>query len=185
MSSELRIFEAIVLVNGQGILRGRVDEVLPEFTQKNLETLIEELNQSWLADGKLIEISLVEDLVRVIVKEEACAYINRLQQSESDQVLGRGTLEVLAIIAAKQPISRPEMEEIRGIQISSRILSGLIKAGWIEKIGSLSTKGNATLYCTTVKLLDDLGVESLSEVFDPRSIAELDSAMLEKKRLGP
>ncbi|HSN63026.1 MAG TPA: SMC-Scp complex subunit ScpB, partial [Azonexus sp.] len=74
----------------------------------------------------------------------------------------RATLETLAIIAYRQPVTRGDMEDIRGVTINSLLLRQLEDRGWVEVIGHRETVGRPALYATTRQFLDDLGVESLA-----------------------
>ena len=76
----------------------------------------------------------------------------------------RATLETLAIIAYRQPVTRGDMEDIRGVTINSLILKQLEDRGWVDVIGHRETVGRPALYATTKLFLDDLGVSSLDEL---------------------
>jgi segregation and condensation protein B len=95
----------------------------------------------------------------------------------------RATLETLAIIAYRQPVTRGDMEDIRGVTINSLLLKQLEERGWVEVIGHRETVGRPGLYATTRQFLDDLGVESLDQL-PILSSGEGEGAMLEQIEFG-
>ena len=105
-------------------------------------------------------------------------YLDRLHPEKPPRYT-RATLETLAIIAYRQPVTRGDMEDIRGVTINSLILKQLEDRGWIEVIGHRETVGRPALYATTRQFLDDLGVESLDQL-PPMDSAAAQSAMLEQ-----
>jgi segregation and condensation protein B len=97
----------------------------------------------------------------------------------------RATLETLAIIAYRQPVTRGDMEDIRGVTINSLLLKQLEERGWVEVIGHRETVGRPALYATTRQFLDDLGVESLDQLPVLSSgEGEGEGAMLEQIEFG-
>ena len=104
-------------------------------------------------------------------------YLDRLTPEKPPRY-SRATLETLAIIAYRQPVTRGDMEDIRGVTINSLLLRQLEDRGWVEVIGHRETVGRPALYATTRQFLDDLGVESLAglpSVGDtPAQIAKLE-----------
>jgi segregation and condensation protein B len=95
----------------------------------------------------------------------------------------RAALETLAIIAYRQPVTRGDMEDIRGVTINSLLLKQLEDRGWVEVIGHRETVGRPGLYATTRQFLDDLGVESLDQLPAMNS-SDGESAMLEQIEFG-
>jgi segregation and condensation protein B len=95
----------------------------------------------------------------------------------------RAALETLAIIAYRQPVTRGDMEDIRGVTINSLLLKQLEDRGWVEVIGHRETVGRPGLYATTRQFLDDLGVESLDQL-PAMSSSEGEAAMLEQIEFG-
>jgi segregation and condensation protein B len=95
----------------------------------------------------------------------------------------RATLETLAIIAYRQPVTRGDMEDIRGVTINSLLLKQLEERGWVEVIGHRETVGRPALYATTRQFLDDLGVVSLDQL-PVLSSGEGEGAMLEQIEFG-
>ena len=73
-------------------------------------------------------------------------------------------METLAIIAYKQPVTRGDIEEIRGVSVTPQVIRTLEERGWIEEVGQRETPGRPTLFASTRKFLDDLGLRSLSEL---------------------
>ena len=90
-------------------------------------------------------------------------YLDRLHPEKPPRYT-RATLETLAIIAYRQPVTRGDMEDIRGVTINSLILKQLEDRGWVDVIGHRETVGRPALYATTKQFLDDLGVSSLNEL---------------------
>lgn len=105
-------------------------------------------------------------------------YLDRLHPEKPPRYT-RATLETLAIIAYRQPVTRGDMEDIRGVTINSLILKQLEDRGWVEVIGHRETVGRPALYATTKQFLDDLGVESLNQL-PVMGSASGESAMLEQ-----
>jgi segregation and condensation protein B len=90
-------------------------------------------------------------------------YLDRLHPEKPPKYT-RAVLETLAIIAYRQPVTRGDMEEIRGVTINTQILKQLEDRGWIEAIGHREAPGRPALYATTRQFLDDLGLESLDQL---------------------
>jgi len=110
-------------------------------------------------------------------------YLDRLHPEKPPRY-SRATLETLAIIAYRQPVTRGDMEDIRGVTINSMILKQLEDRGWVEVIGHRETVGRPALYATTRQFLDDLGVESLDQLPVMESNASTPAAMLEQIEFG-
>ena len=93
-----------------------------------------------------------------------CANTSTACTPKSRRATRRATLETLAIIAYRQPVTRGDMEDIRGVTINSLILKQLEDRGWVEVIGHRETVGRPALFATTRQFLDDLGIESLDQL---------------------
>ena len=126
-----------------------------------LESLLEELSQDW--QGRGVELNCVASGWRFRAKPEMQKYLDRLNPQKSPRY-SRAVLETLAIIAYHQPVTRGDIEEIRGVAVSSQILKTLEARGWVEVVGTRDTPGKPELFATTKQLLDDLNLRALQEL---------------------
>ena len=126
-----------------------------------LRHLLEELREKW-ADGG-IELVTVAGGWRFHTRPEMLPFLNRLNPQKPPRY-SRAVLETLAIIAYRQPVTRGDIEEIRGVTVSSPILKTLEARGWIDTIGHRDVPGRPALYATTIKFLNDLNLRSLEEL---------------------
>ncbi len=126
-----------------------------------LKTLLDELQQEWTGRG--VELVCVATGWRFQSRPEMREYLDRLHPEKPPRY-SRATLETLAIIAYRQPVTRGDMEDIRGVTISSLIIKQLEDRGWIEVIGHREAPGRPALYATTKHFLDDLGLASLDQL---------------------
>jgi segregation and condensation protein B len=129
--------------------------------QDTLKTLLEELQLDWAEKG--VELVHVATGWRFQSRPEMREYLDRLHP-EKPQRYTRATLETLTIIAYRQPVTRGDMEDIRGVTISSLLIKQLEDRGWVEVIGHREAAGRPALYATTRQFLDDLGLKSLDEL---------------------
>ncbi|ABM37176.1 SMC-Scp complex subunit ScpB [Polaromonas naphthalenivorans] len=125
----------------------------------SLKLVLADLQNDWSDRG--VELVHVASGWRFQSRPEMREHLNRLQPEKPPRY-SRATLETLAIIAYRQPVTRGDMEDIRGVTINSLLLKQLEDRGWIEVIGHRETVGRPALYATTRQFLDDLGVESLA-----------------------
>lgn len=126
-----------------------------------LKELLVELQQEWMGRG--VELVCVATGWRFQSRPEMRDYLDRLHPEKPPRY-SRATLETLAIIAYRQPVTRGDMEDIRGVTISSLIIKQLEDRGWIEVIGHREALGRPALYATTKQFLDDLGLASLDQL---------------------
>ncbi|KRI00850.1 SMC-Scp complex subunit ScpB [Curvibacter sp. PAE-UM] len=126
-----------------------------------LKQLLEELQLEWTGRG--VELVCVASGWRFQSRPEMREYLDRLHPEKPPRY-SRATLETLAIIAYRQPVTRGDMEDIRGVTISSLIIKQLEDRGWIEVIGHREAPGRPGLYATTKHFLDDLGLASLDQL---------------------
>ncbi|MEY3782035.1 MAG: SMC-Scp complex subunit ScpB [Pseudomonadota bacterium] len=126
-----------------------------------LKSILQELQQDWSFKG--VELVGVATGWRFQSRPEMREYLDRLTPEKPPKYT-RAVLETLAIIAYRQPATRGDMEDIRGVTINSLILKQLEDRGWVEVIGHRDSVGRPALFATTKQFLDDLGIESLAQL---------------------
>lgn len=157
-----RILEAALMCAAQPLplreLRLLFDDMLAADTVK---TLLIELQAEWTGRG--VELAMVAGGWRFQSRPEMRVFLDRLHPEKPPRY-SRAVLETLAIVAYKQPVTRGDIEDIRGVVVSSDIVRQLEERGWIESIGQRDAPGRPQLYATTKGFLDDLGLASLSDL---------------------
>jgi segregation and condensation protein B len=130
-----------------------------------IRTLLEEMQLDWAPRG--VELVQVATGWRFQSRPEMREFLDRLNP-EKPPKYSRAVMETLAIIAYRQPVTRGDMEDIRGVTVNSLVIKQLEDRGWVEVIGHRETVGRPSLYATTRQFLDDLGLASLDQlpVFD-------------------
>src|SRR3954465_10084288 len=126
-----------------------------------LQCVLEELSSDWAEKG--VELANVASGWRFQVRPECQKFIDRLNPHRPPKY-SRAVLETLAIIAYRQPVTRGDIEDIRGVVVSSGILKALEARGWIDEVGHREVPGRPALYSTTRTFLDDLNLHSLAEL---------------------
>ncbi len=149
-------------------------------TADTLKLLLEDLQNDW--SGRGVELVHVATGWRFQSRPDMREFLDRLHPEKPPRYT-RATLETLAIIAYRQPVTRGDMEDIRGVTINSLLLKQLEDRGWVEVIGHRETVGRPGLYATTRQFLDDLGVESLDQLPAMDSAAG-QASMLEQIEFG-
>ncbi|GAB3760278.1 hypothetical protein GCM10028796_08610 [Ramlibacter monticola] len=132
-----------------------------ELGADTLKELLGQLQDEWALRG--VELVCVATGWRFQSRPDMREYLDRLHPEKPPKYT-RATLETLAIIAYRQPVTRGDMEDIRGVTISSQLLKQLEDRGWIEVIGHREAAGRPALYATTRQFLDDLGLASLDQL---------------------
>jgi len=139
-------------------MRQLFDEQLGNDT---LRTLLDELVRDWEHRG--VELVTLASGWRFQSRPELRMYLDRLHPEKPPRY-SRAALETLAIIAYRQPVTRGDIEDIRGVTVSSQIVKQLEDRGWVEAIGHREAPGRPALYATTRQFLDDLGLASLDQL---------------------
>lgn len=157
-----RILEAVLLSAQQPLSLPELKKVFTEeISTEVLRVLLDELRVDW-ADHPLELLQLASGW-RFRTRAEFLPYLERLSP-ERPPKYSRAVLETLAIIAYRQPVTRGDIEEIRGVTVSSQIIKVLEERGWIDVVGHRDTPGRPALLATTKKFLDDLGLRSVTEL---------------------
>lgn len=132
-----------------------------ELGADTVKSLLADLQNDWSQRG--VELIQVAHGWRFQSRPEMREFLDRLHPEKPPKYT-RAVLETLAIIAYRQPVTRGDMEEIRGVTINTQILKQLEDRGWVETIGHRESAGRPALYATTRQFLDDLGLESLDQL---------------------
>jgi segregation and condensation protein B len=126
-----------------------------------LRSMLDELVREW--DGKGVELVAIASGWRFQSRPEMREFLDRLHP-EKPPKYSRAVLETLAIIAYRQPVTRGDIEDIRGVMVGAQIIKQLEDRGWIEAIGHRDAPGRPALFATTRQFLDDLGLASLDQL---------------------
>ena len=132
-----------------------------DLSSETLRNVLGELRADW--QGRGIELVSVASGWRFRARPESQNFLDRLNPQKPPKY-SRAVLETLAIIAYRQPVTRGDIEEIRGVTVSSNILKSLEARGWIDVVGHREVPGRPALYATTRSFLDDLNLSSLDEL---------------------
>ena len=132
-----------------------------EIGPDTLRRLLDELREDW--SGRAVELVNLASGWRFQTRADFQPFIDRLNPEKRPRY-SRAVMETLAIIAYRQPVTRGDVEDIRGVSVSAPIIQTLESRGWIDVVGHRDTPGRPALYATTKTFLDDLGLRSLQEL---------------------
>ena len=157
-----RVLEAALLCAQQPLALAELrtlfaDELGPD----TLRALLDDLRGDW--QGRGVELVMLAGGWRFQSRPEMREYLDRLNPEKPPRY-SRAALETLAIIAYRQPVTRGDIEDIRGVTVSSQIVRQLEERGWIDTIGYREAPGRPALYATTQQFLDDLGLAHLDQL---------------------
>jgi segregation and condensation protein B len=179
-----QILEALLLAADQPL---SLDQLFRMFmaeggiTKKDVKAALEHLGRQ--LEGRAVELREVASGYRLQVRADYAGWVGKLWQERPPR-FSRALLETLALVCYRQPITRGEIEEIRGVSLSPNIIKTLIERGWVREVGVKEVPGRPALLGTTPQFLDDFNLKSLDElpslpeIKDP---AQLEAALL---RLG-
>ncbi len=162
MGTVKRVLEAALLstpepLNVQQLKRLFAGEVAAD----NIRKVLDELKEEW-AD-RSIELTAVASGWRFRVRPDYQPFLDRIS-NEKPPRYSRAVLETLAIIAYRQPVTRGDIEDIRGVAVSPPTLNALVERGWVDVVGHRETPGRPAIFATTGRFLDDLNLRSLEEL---------------------
>ena len=170
-----RIIEAALLAAGQPLSLDRMEKLFegeddaPD--RRALRSVLSELADECAERG--YELKEVASGYRYQVRQELSRWIGRLWEERPPRY-SRATLETLALIAYRQPATRGEIEEVRGVAVSSNIIKGLLERDWIRVVGHREVPGRPALYATTRAFLDYFNLKSLDELPPLAELKDLD-----------
>ncbi len=157
-----RILETALICSPQALQLRELSVLFDDaLNADTLRSLLTDLQNEWRQRG--VELVRVASGWRLQSRSEMRVYLDRLNPEKPARYT-RATLETLAVIAYRQPVTRGDMEDVRGVTINSLLLRQLEERGWIEIIGHRSAPGRPALYGTTRQFLDDLSIESLDQL---------------------
>jgi segregation and condensation protein B len=156
------VLEAILFTLGDSVEISRLAEVIEE-NKKVTKELLEEMKQSYRAEDKGIELIELEDAVQLCTKNEMYEYLIKIARTPRKHVLSDTMLETLSIIAYKQPVTKLDIERIRGVSCDFAV-NRLLEYNLIQELGRLDAPGRLMLFGTTEQFLRSFGVKSLSDL---------------------
>ena len=157
-----RITEALILCHDAPMSLAQIKAALNiDINNDTLRLLLDEIKAEW--SERAVHLTQVATGYRFQTAADVLPYIDRLRAEKPAQY-SRAVLETLAIIAYRQPVTRGDIEDIRGVTVSSHIIKSLEVRGWIDTVGHREVPGRPALWATTKHFLDDLGLLSLKEL---------------------
>jgi segregation and condensation protein B len=167
------VLEAALLVAGEPVPVAQLSKLFePPLEADTVRKLLDELRGEW--NGRKVELVQVASGWRFQGRGDVQRYLDRLTPDKPPRY-SRAVMETLAIIAYQQPVTRGDIESIRGVAVSTYVIKALEDRQWVEAVGHRETPGRPALYATTKTFLDDLGLRSLAEL---PPLAELDPSHL-------
>ena len=174
-----RNLEALLFATDQPLSIGRLASFFPDVERKAIQAAVEELKAEYERDEHAFTVVEFGGGYSIATRPEFAPVVKKLYRGRRKLRLSKAALEVLSIIAYKQPVTRLGIEEIRGVQVSG-VLGTLMERELIEIVGRADSLGNPLLYGTTGSFLNYLGLRSLKEL--PR-LSELEDLLAEKEEI--
>ena len=171
----IQIIEAALLSASRPLSIEEIQRLFPTDQTPSKEDIKETLNEiENLCAKRGVELKRVSSGYRMQVKQSLSAYIAKLWE-EKPQRYSKATLETLALIAYRQPITRGEIEQIRGVSVGTQLIRGILERGWIKIVGQRDVPGRPSLYATTKEFLDYFGLQHLRELPGLPDLPDVDS----------
>lgn len=165
--------EAMLLASGDVLTAERLRDLLGLASAVHVREALERVRARWAAAGLAVELQDVAGGVRVVTRPEFAEYVRRLARlSAQDPRLSQGQLETLSIVAYRQPVARPEVERIRGVQVGDA-LRALLERRLIKVVGRSDQPGRPLLYGTTTRFLTAFGLNDVKDLPTGKDLARL------------
>jgi len=175
----IQIIEAALLSASRPLTIEEIQRLFPKEQTPGKEDIKETLDEiDELCTNRGVELKRVSSGYRMQVKQSLSEYIAKLWE-EKPQKYTKATLETLALIAYRQPITRGEIEEIRGVSVGTQLIRGILERGWIKIVGQRDVPGRPSLYATTKEFLDYFGLQHLRELPDLPDLPDVNSLDME------
>ncbi len=168
----MKIIEALVFASDTPITENRIKSVILELDSTEINDMIHALNDDYDRNGHAFKIARLAGGFQFVTRPEYAQYIKQYYKGRAKSKLSRASLETLAIIAFKQPVSRPEIDSIRGVN-SDGVVKNLLERNLIYISGRSEHIGRALLYSTTPQFLQYFGINDIADLPRPKEIEEL------------
>ena len=155
-----RVIEALLFVFGQPLALKRLSETLPDVETPKIRELIQALNAEYSASGRAFLIQEVAGGYQIVTDQQLAPWVRRALQSPKPDSVSMAALETLAIIAYRQPVTKAEIEAIRGVDVTAS-LETLMERRFVRVAGRKDSPGRPFLYGTTVEFLRHFGLRSI------------------------
>ena len=155
-----RILEALLFVFSEPVALKRIGEILPDLEAARIRQLIQMLNEEYTAGGRAFQIQEVAGGYQLVTDQALAPWIRRALQTPKPDSVSTAALETLAIIAYRQPITKSEIEMIRGVDVTAS-LDTLVERRFVRVAGRKESAGRPFLYGTTVEFLRHFGWKSI------------------------
>lgn len=175
MESERKkeIIEALLFASERPLGLAEIEEVLDETNADSIKELIAKLNQEYQATGRSFKISEVAGGFQLATEPEYSPWLKKLYKSRLREKLTRPSLETMAIVAYRQPVTKPDIEGIRGVNVDG-VVSTLLDRGLIKILGRKETVGRPLIYGTTRQFLEHFGLGSLNDLPKPEEFSRVE-----------
>ena len=174
-----QVIEAVLLSASRPLDVQEIERVFPEEerpTREEIRQALQDIEEQCIERG--VELKKVSSGYRLQVRQTLSNYVAKLWE-ERPQRFSKATLETLALIAYRQPITRGEIEEIRGVTIGTQLMRSLMERGWVKIVGQRDVPGRPSLYSTTKEFLDYFGLQHLRELPELPELPDLQSLDME------
>jgi segregation and condensation protein B len=170
-NEQRRILEALILASPEPVSAARLAEIVPECKAPDVVDRVAELNTQYQEQDRAFEIWEVAGGYQIRTRAEFSGYLQQLQKQRPLR-LSRASLDTLSIVAYKQPVTRAEIEEIRGVDTGA-VLKSLLDRRLLRIAGQREVPGRPMLYATTRRFLEVFGLDSLAELPSLRELRDL------------
>ncbi|MCH9609222.1 MAG: Segregation and condensation protein B [Chlamydiales bacterium] len=161
-----KIVEALLFSSSNPVTLDRLKEIIATLypiKRRELQSLLIEMNEEYKKEGRAFQIDEIGEGFLLRTTEEVAPYVSLLHQNRRSEKLSQAATEVLAIIAYRGPITRSEIEQLRGVDSSGTVVS-LIERGLVERVGKKESPGRPTLYGTSEKFLKYFGIREVQDL---------------------
>lgn len=179
-----RVLEALLLSADGPMSVDQIQRLIGEelgLLRKDIRASIHRLESQ--LEGRSVELREVASGFRIQVRRDYAGWVSRLWQEKPPR-FSRALLETLALVCYRQPITRGEIEDVRGVSVSSNILRTLQERGWVREVGVKEVPGRPALFGTTAQFLDDFNLKSLDQLPDLPEIKDSEQLEAALLRLG-
>lgn len=176
------IIEALLFASGEPVTVTELSVIL-NIPKEEVSSIVETMQKEWDDAERGLRILTLEDGYQICTRDCYFPYIQKLVEPRRQQPLSQAALEVLAIIAYQQPVTRSTIEEIRGCNSDSG-LARLIERGLCEEQGRLDAPGRPMVYGTTTEFLRAFGLTSIKDLPEPDGLTEIEKLLMEREDDG-